>query len=149
MATCENTSIIFPMLADIYYPIVDQGAYGNVKKNWIHDRTIACNFNSAGTAWKEDIKPNANITQDSVMLGRVKTDIRFSNEDVQNSMTNIIVTNIKDRNLNEVFVETAGPRAGKSTLFEVATVEPFMGPFGSVEYYKVIVRRSENQAADL
>jgi hypothetical protein len=149
MATCENTSIIFPMLADIYYPIVDQGAYGNVRKNWIHDKTIACNFNSAGTAWKEDVKPNANITQDSVMLGRVKTDIRFSNSDAQNSITNIIVTNIKDRNLNEVFVETAGPRAGKSTLFEVATVEPFMGPFGSVEYYKVIVRRSENQAADL
>jgi hypothetical protein len=149
VAICENPSIIFPMLADIYYPIVDQGAYGNVKKNWIHDRTIACNFNSAGTAWKEDIKPNANITQDSVMLGRVKTDIRFSSEDAQNSITNIIVTNIKDRNLNEVFVETSGPRAGKSTLFEVATVEPFMGPFGSVEYYKVIVRRSENQAADL
>lgn len=137
------------MLADIYHPIVNQGAYGNVQKTWIHNRTIACNFNSAGTAWKEDIKPNANITQDSVMLGRVKTDIRFSNEDVQNSITNIIVTNIKDRNLNEVFIETAGPRAGKSTLFEVATVEPFMGPFGSVEYYKVVVRRSENQAADL
>ena len=149
MATCENTSIIFPMLADIYYPIVDQGPYGNVKKNWIHDRTIACNFNSAGTAWKEDVKPNANITQDSVMLGRVRTDIRFSNSDVQNSITNVIVTNIKDKNLNEIYVETAGPRAGKSTLFEVATVEPFMGPFGSVEYYKVIIRRSENQAADL
>jgi hypothetical protein len=149
MATCENTSIIFPMLADIYYPVVDQGPYGNVKKNWIHDRTIACNFNSAGTAWKEDIKPNANITQDSVMLGRVKADIRFSSAESQNSITNIIVTNIKDRNLNEVFVETSGPRAGKSTLFEVATVEPFMGPFGSVEYYKVVVRRSENQAADL
>jgi hypothetical protein len=149
MATCENTSLIFPMLADIYYPVVDQGPYGNVKKNWMHDRTIACNFNSAGTAWKEDIKPNANITQDSVMLGRVRTDIRFSNEEAQNSITNIIITNIKDKHLNEIYVETAGPRAGKSTLFEVATVEPFVGPFGSVEYYKVIVRRSENQAADL
>jgi len=149
VATCENTSIVFPMLADIYYPIVDQGPYGNVKKNWIHDRTIACNFNSAGTAWKEDVKPNANITQDSVMLGRVKTDIRFSKTEDQNSITNVIVTNIKDKNLNEIYVETAGPRAGKSTLFEVATVEPFMGPFGSVEYYKVIIRRSENQAADL
>jgi hypothetical protein len=149
MATCENTSIVFPMLADIYYPIVEQGPYGNVKKNWIHDRTIACNFNSAGTAWKEDVKPNANITQDSVMLGRVKTDIRFSKAENQNSITNVIVTNIKDKNLNEIYVETAGPRAGKSTLFEVATVEPFMGPFGSVEYYKVIIRRSENQAADL
>jgi hypothetical protein len=149
MATCENTSFIFPMLADIYYPIVDQGAYGNVQKTWIHDKTIACNFNSAGTAWKEDVKPNANITQDSVMLGRVKSDIRFSSSESQNSITNIIVTNIKDRNLNEAYLETAGPRAGKSTLFEVATIEPFMGPFGSVEYYKVIIRRSENQAVDL
>jgi hypothetical protein len=149
MATCEETSFIFPMLADIYYPIVDQGAYGNVQKTWIHDKTIACNFNSAGTAWKEDVKPNANITQDSVMLGRVKSDIRFSSAENKNSITNIIVTNIKDRNLNEVYLETSGPRAGKSTLFEVATVEPFVGPFGSPEYYKVVVRRSENQAVDL
>jgi hypothetical protein len=137
------------MLADIYYPIVDQGAYGNVQKTWIHDKTVACNFNSAGTAWKEDVKPNANITQDSVMLGRVKSDIRFSSTENKNSITNIIVTNIKDRNLNEVYLETSGPRAGKSTLFEVATVEPFVGPFGSPEYYKVVVRRSENQAVDL
>jgi hypothetical protein len=149
MPTCESISIIFPMLADIYYPIVDQGPYGNVKKNWIHDKTIACNFNSAGTAWKEDIKPNANITQDSIMLGRAKSDIRFSSTEGQNSITNILVTNIKDKNLNELYLETAGPRAGKSTLFEVATVEPFMGPFGSVEYYKIVVRRSENQAVDL
>lgn len=149
MPTCESTSIIFPMLADIYYPIVDQGAYGNVKKTWVHDRTIACNFNSAGSAFKEDVKPNANITQDSIMIGRVKSDIRFSSNDGKNSITNIIVTNIKDKNSNEIYLETAGPRIGKSTLFEVATIEPFMGPFGSVEYYKVVVRRSENQAVDL
>jgi hypothetical protein len=149
MATCENPSILFPMLADIYYPVVDQGPYGNVKKNWIHDKTIACNFSSAGSAFKEDVKPNANITQDSIMLGRAKTDIRFSSNNDQNSVTNVIVTNIKDRNLNEIYVETAGPRAGKSTLFEVATVEPFTGPFGSVEYYRIVLRRSENQAADL
>jgi hypothetical protein len=137
------------MLADIYYPIVDQGAYGNVKKNWIHDKTIACNFSSAGSAFKEDIKPNVNITQDTIMLGRAKTDIRFSANEDQNSTTNVIVTNIKDKALNEIYVETAGPRAGKSTIFEVATVEPFMGPFGSVEYYRIVLRRSENQAADL
>jgi hypothetical protein len=149
MATCENTSIVFPMLADIYYPIVDQGPYGNVQKTWIHDKTIACSFNSAGSAFKEDVKPNANITQDTIMLGRAKTDIRFSTNEDQNSITNVIVTNIKDKTLNEIYVETAGPRAGKSTLFEVATVEPYTGPFGSVEYYRIVLRRSENQAADL
>jgi hypothetical protein len=149
VTTCENPSIIFPMLADIYYPIVEQGPYGNVQKTWIHDKTIACNFSSAGSAFKEDIKPNANITQDTIMLGRAKTDIRFSTNKDQNSITNVIVTNIKDKTLNEIYVETAGPRAGKSTLFEVATVEPFTGPFGSVEYYRIVLRRSENQAADL
>jgi hypothetical protein len=137
------------MLADIYYPLVDQGPYGNVQKNWIHDKTIACNFSSAGSAFKEDVKPNVNITQDTIMLGRAKTDIRFSTNKNQNSITNVIVTNIKDKDLNEIYVETAGPRAGKSTLFEVATVEPFTGPFGSVEYYRIVLRRSENQAADL
>ena len=149
MATCETTSIIFPMLADIYYPIVDQGPYGNVKKNWIHDKTIACSFTSAGSAFKEDIKPNVNITQDTIMLGRTKADIRFSSKNNQNSITNVIVTNIKNKDLNEIYVETAGPRAGKSTLFEVATVEPFTGPFGEIEYYRVVLRRSENQATDL
>ncbi len=137
------------MLADIYYPIVDQGPYGNVQKTWIHDKTIACSFSSAGAAFKEDVKPNANITQDTIMLGRAKTDIRFSTNQDQNSITNVIVTNIKDKTLNEIYVETAGPRAGKSTLFEVATVEPYTGPFGSVEYYRIVLRRSENQAADL
>jgi hypothetical protein len=52
---CESTDFIFPMQADIFYPIVEQGAYGNVKKQWIQDRTIACNFNAAGSATKEDV----------------------------------------------------------------------------------------------
>jgi hypothetical protein len=28
-------------------------------------------------------------------------------------------------------------------------LNPVVGPFGTVEYYKVLVRRSENQAVDL
>ena len=90
-----------------------------------------------------------NITQESLLLGRVKSDIRVSSRDSRNSITNIIVTNIRDRNCNEIYVETSGPRAGKPTIFEVATSEPFVGPFGGVEYYKIVIRRSENQAVDV
>ena len=32
MAICESTSVIFPMLADVFYPSVEQAIYGNVKK---------------------------------------------------------------------------------------------------------------------
>jgi len=30
-------------------------------------------------------------------------------------------------------------------LYEVATVEPFIGPLGGIEYYKILLRRAENQ----
>ena len=146
---CEATDYMFPMSADIFHPVVEQGTYGNVKKTWIQDRTIAASFNAAGRAGKEEITPNVNITQQTILIGRVKTDIRLSSLDSRNSITNVLLTNIKDRNCNEVYIETSGPRAGKSTIFEVATQEPFLGPFGNVEYYNLVIRRSENQAVDV
>jgi hypothetical protein len=149
MTVYETTDFVFPMCADIFYPIVEQGSLGNIKKQWTHDRTIACSLSPAGTAFKEDVTPNVNISQSSMLLGRLRTDIRISSLGVNNAITNVIVTNIKDKNLNNIYMETSGPRTGKPTIFEVATVEPFTGPFGTVEYYKVILRRSENQAGDV
>jgi hypothetical protein len=137
------------MQADVYHPIVDQGAYGNVKKTWILDRTIACSFAPAGSAFKEEVTPNINITQEKLLLGRCKTDIRLSSKEAKNSITNVIITNIRDKNCNEIYLETSGPRSGKSTIFEIATQDPFAGPFGNVEYYNLVIRRSENQAVDI
>jgi hypothetical protein len=146
---CDITDFMYPLLADIYYPLVDQGAYGNLKKTWVLGKTVACNFSSGGAAFKEEVKPNVNITQDSILLGRVKTDIRISDSEDKNAITNVLVTNIRDRWENPIYLETSGPRAGRSTLYEIATNEPTIGPFGSVEYYKLTVRRSENQASDI
>jgi hypothetical protein len=140
---------MFPMQVDVFYPIVDQGAYGNIKKQWILDKVIACHFTTAGLKAKEEIVPNVNITQDTLIIGRVKSDIRISNLDNQNSLTNIILTNIQDKNCNNIYIETSGIRTGKSTIFEVASQEPFVGPFGNIEHYKLVLRRSENQAVDI
>jgi hypothetical protein len=137
------------MLMDIYYPIVEQSAYGNVNKDWVLDRSVACSLNPAGTSWKEDIKPNVAITQDSVLIGRIKTDIRVSKQNSKNAITNVIITNIRDKSGNHIYNETAGPRSGKSTIFEIATLEPFVNPFGDLEYYKIVIRRSENQAENV
>jgi hypothetical protein len=137
------------MQADIFHPIVEQGTYGNVKKTWVLDRTIACSFASPGNALKEEIKPNVNITQQTILVGRAKSDIRISSVDARNSITNVIITNVKDTNCNEIYLETSGPRSGKSTIFEIAAQEPYIGPFGNVEYYKLTIRRSENQAVDV
>lgn len=146
---CEQPDFIFPMQADIYYPIVEQGTYGNVKKTWVLDKTIAANFNAAGSAGKEEITPNVNITQKTSLIGRARTDLRISSLDAPHAITNIILTNIRDKNCNEIYMETSGPRSGKSTIFEVATQEPYVGPFGGIEYYNLVIRRSENQAVDV
>jgi hypothetical protein len=146
---CETTDFLFPMLADVYHPIVDQGAYGSVSKTWVLDRTIACNFASAAAGSKEEIIPNIDLTQSSLLIGRVRTDIRLSSQENPNAVTNVIITNIRDSSGMPIYVETAGVRKNKSTIFEIATQQPFSGPFGGIEYYKLILRRSENQAADI
>lgn len=149
MVYCETTDFIYPLLADVYYPIVEQGAYGNVSKQWILDKTIACSFSSGGSSNKEEVKPNVNITKEVILVGRTRKDVRFSKQENRNAITNVILTNIRDASGNPVYIETSGPRAGKSTIFEIASQDPTVGPFGSVEYYKLVIRRSENQAVDV
>lgn len=150
MATvCESTDFMFPMLGEVYYPNVGQSQYGQVSKSWSLDRTIAGNFAPIGAKLKEEIAPNVNITQDRLLIARVRSDIRITSLEDGKALTNVLITNITDRNGNQVFTETAGDRAGKSTLFEVATQEPQIGPFGNVEFYKLILRRSENQGVDI
>ncbi len=140
---------MFPLTADIYYATTEQAAYGNIKKTWILDQSLACGFSGLNQATKENIKTEFNIVNDLVIVGRFKTDIRLSRREDNNSLTNIVITNIRNAEGNEIYTETSGPRAGKSTIFEIASFEPFIGPFASVEYYAVKLRRSENQAVDV
>lgn len=148
-AVCESTDFMFPMLADIYYPVVEQGAYGNLKKQWILDRSVACYFSSGTGKIKEEIIPNVKITQDVVLFGRIKTDVRITSQNERQSVTNILITNIRFPNSETVYMETAGPRSGLSTIYEVATQDPLIGPNNSVDFYKVLLRRSDNQAVDV
>jgi hypothetical protein len=144
---CEISDFTFPLLADVYYPIVTQGDLGEVKKQWLIDKTIACSLSSAGL--KEEVAPNVNITHSSVLYGRTKNDIRISERQEATSITNIVLTNIRDSSGTPIYTETAGVRSGKSTIFEIATNEPYVGPFGGIEYYKLVVRRSENQVSTI
>lgn len=149
MTVCETPDFMFPMQASVYHPIIEQGQYGAIKKHWVLDRVFACSFTSGGSAFKEEVKPNVNITQHSVLVGRAKSDLRISSLDSKNALTNILITDIKDQEGNLIYMETSGPRSGRGTLFEIATYEPFTGPFGTVESYNIVIRRSENQTGDV
>ena len=145
MVICEDTDFIFPMKADVYYPIITQGDYGQPKKNWVFDKTIACNATSVGGAGKENIKPETFLQYENKLIARTKADPRISSQKETNAITNILITNIRHANDELIYKETAGVRAGRATIFEVATVEPYVSPFNTIEYYKMLWRRAENQ----
>jgi hypothetical protein len=86
---CEEPDFIFPLYADVYYPIVTQGGYGEVKKNWVFDRTIICNATPVGGAGQEDIKPAEFLKYENKLVARSKTDLRVSSNENNQAVTNI------------------------------------------------------------
>jgi hypothetical protein len=145
MAECEATDFIYPMKADIYYPIITQNTYGQANKEWVFDRTIICNATTIGGAGDVELKPDVFLQYDGKLIARSKSDIRTSSNNAENAITNILVTNIRSANDIVFYKETAGPRTGRGTIYEIGTFEPFIGPFGEIEYFKMLWRRTENQ----
>jgi len=145
MNICDTPDFVFPMKADIYFPIITQGEYGQPKKDWVFDRTINCNATSVGGAGEEVVKPESFLQYRDKLIARTKNDPRISTNETSNAVTNILITNIRTADGLTIYKETAGVRAGKATIYEVATVEPYIGPFGSTEFFKMLWRRAENQ----
>ena len=146
MDTCEVTDFMYPMKADIYYAQIKQNEYGQAQKSWIYDRSIICNATPIGGASKEEIKPEIFLQNNGQLIARTKSDPRVSSQSSDSAMTNILVTNIRNANDTIIYRETSGPRSGRATIYEFATVEPFVSPLGDIEYYKILWRRAENQS---
>lgn len=143
---CPGTDAFYPMKADIYYPIITQNSYGQPNKEWVYDRTVVLNATNVGGSSNEDVKPEAFLQYQNKLVARSKEDWRVSSRSDNNSISNILITNIRTAADEIIYKETAGPRNGRGTIYEVATFEPFVGPFGSTEYFKILLRRTENQA---
>ena len=148
MNSCETTDFLYPMKADIYYPIISQNEYGQPKKRWVLDRTVICNATPVGGAGTEELKPEVFLQYKDKLVARSRSDLRISSNDDLNAESNILITNIRSSNDTIIYKETAGPRSGRGTIFEVGTLEPFVNPFGDIEYYKMLWRRTENQDID-
>ena len=142
---CDKTDFMYPMLADVYYAIIKQNEYGKAVKEWIFDRTITCNAEAITNKVREEISPAVFLQSDGKLIARSRTDIRTSSKNDNNAVTNILITNVRLPGDNLVYRETAGPRNGRGTIYEIATIEPFVGGLQNVEYYYMLWRRSENQ----
>ena len=143
---CESTDFIYPMLADIYYPLITQSTYGQAKKEWVLDRTVAVNAESLTRKAVQDMQPAVFLQFEGKLMARTKKDPRVSTHEANNAITNILITNVRFPNGEIVYKETAGPRNGKGTIYEIASIEPFVGGLQTIEFYQMLWRKAENQS---
>jgi len=144
---CCGTDFLFPMKVDIYYPQVEQNVYGQITKDWSIDKTILCNFVQDKLS-KEDIPVDSYVHPKDRLIGRVQIDIRTSTAGENHPISNILFVNIRNAYDELIYKETSGEREGRGTIFEVVSFDPFVGPFGGIEYYNVMLRRTENQGVE-
>jgi len=146
MLPCDATDLYFPMLADVYYPDITQGQYGEITKSWNIDRTIAAHIEPFPKKSGE-ISPQIFLQYKDLLIGRTRYDLRLPSYSGSTSeaLTNIMITNIRTSMGQALHLETAGPRAGSGTLYEIASYDAHYAPYGDIDYYSFTLRRSENQ----
>lgn len=136
---------IFPLQADIYYPTTSQTNFGVVEKAWTLDQTVRLGVAMTTNYKDQQIQPDQMFWEQDTLGARMIVDPRVASDSDTYAMTDVLVTNIRTMEEVEIYLETAGPRSGSSTAYELSGVLPHVGPFGAVDYYKVTLKRSDDQ----
>jgi hypothetical protein len=137
------------MSLDIYYATEEQDKYGAEIKKWICDQTLDGYVEILGSVDKEALKTGKFNEYEDKLIGRTKKDPRVSIEGFIYPITNILITNIRNKSNNEeYYIEAAGPREGKSTIYEIFAIEPYVNPWNQIEYWKILFNRSDVQDFD-
>lgn len=135
----------YPLIADVYYATQSQNDFGEIDKQWEYNQSIRVDFSMSTNYKDQQVQADQMMWVQDMITGRTPTDIRKSDTSELYSLTDIIVTNIRNDIGEHIYYETAGPREGLSSLFEVAGVIPHNGPFGVNDYYKIVIKRSMMQ----
>ena len=145
--SCSEPDFLYPMKADVFCANTSQGDFGELKKEWIYDGVICLNATPFSRKGRAEIHPEMMIQDNSLLNARTRTDVRYTAQEASVALTNILITNIRFASGELVYKETAGARAGNGTIFEIASFAPAVGPFQSVEYFNIMLRRTESQTA--
>jgi hypothetical protein len=138
------------MQCDIYYATETQDDFGKITKKWTFDMIEPCSFYTLGDKSNDNnltFEDKKFLKMENMLYGRFQTDPRQALDGSFHPISHILVTNIRGVtcNTDPFFVETNGTYVGKPTLYEVKTCQPFIGPFNSVEYFKIQLERSDHQ----
>jgi|AntAceMinimDraft_6_1070360.scaffolds.fasta_scaffold04057_2 hypothetical protein len=144
--SCKN--IFFPMTCDIYYAEESQDDYGSINKSWNYYSTKPCNIYSASIKDSDNFsfEDQRFYSVQQTLKGRIKEDFRMSDMGEFRPVSHILITNIclAGCDTSSVFYETSEDFVTEPTVYEVSSLDPYVGPFG-VEHYTFFLRRSDTQ----
>ena len=128
---------------------VGQNEFGEAEKIWQRDRTeLESYFNVMGTVNLQDLKADTAFEYKKRLNGRFRfpSDPRVDFENNSHPISSILVTNIIDKNSGQQLHldENSNP-----IIFDVMSVDPFINPFGKIEYYKILLERADDQFMQL
>ena len=126
---------------------VGQNVYGESVKIWELDRNERQSYwNVMGTVNLQDLDADTNFKYKKRLNGRFKypSDPRVGQDGSAHPISDILITNIcKKGDLGDVELQLNAD--GTPIVFEVMSVDPFIDPWGNIEYYKVLLERADDQ----
>jgi hypothetical protein len=134
-------SIMYGHEMRVYFSTQTQDEWGAVRRAWRFDRTERGTVRqpkqmmfSVGdiNAWNEHL------------VGHSEEDLRIDSDGNLYAPTEVLVTFV-----NPKYIETAGPRQGLPTTFELRSSTPVEGPFGEVLHFDIQLSRSSDQDVTL
>jgi hypothetical protein len=136
----------------VYYSLETQDDYGKMVKTWFFDRTEHCSiFSISDRSNDENFTFNSANNDiffklETMLYGRTQTDLRKSLIGEYHPLSNILIKNIRGLETDDsFFIETVGGFIGTPTIYEIKANQPYVGPFNSVDYYKIQLERSDIQ----
>ena len=126
---------------------VGQNVYGESVKIWELDRNERQSYwNVMGTVNLQDLDADTNFKYKKRLNGRFKypSDPRVGLDGSAHPISDILITNIcKKGDTGDVELQLNAN--GTPIVFEVMSVDPFIDPWGNIEYYKVLLERADDQ----
>lgn len=144
------SSLFFPMQCDIYYADETQARHGKIEKTWTFDKTERCSFYTLGDKSNDNnfsFDDERFLKLETMLYGRFSKDPRKDSSGEYHPLSHILIHNVRGGTCNTepFWIETNGDYVGKPTVFELKTCQPFVGPFNTVEYWKIQLERSDRQ----
>jgi len=120
-----------------------QNIYGEAEKVYRYDRNAEfAYFNVMGTVNLQDLTADREFEYKKRLNGRFKfpDDPRVDVYGNYHPISDLMITGIVDKNSGE---QLHTNEDGTAIMFDVMSVDPYIDPFGNIEYYKLLLERRD------